>query len=262
VSSQLPLVLLPGLACDGEVWKDPVAHFTDIATVHIPDYGASDSIADMASLVLEHAPERFALAGHSMGGRIALQVIRRAPQRVLGLALLDTGYEARLPGEAGERERARREIYANLARSQGMRAMAREWLNEIVHPCRLSDAPLVDSIIEMAARKRAEVFAAQIHALLSRPDATSVLPTIRCPTLVLCGREDGLSASERQRQMAAMIPESKFVVIEKCGHMAPMEHPEETTSAMLEWFEKVALAAPEPAAESGRATHTGAKART
>jgi pimeloyl-ACP methyl ester carboxylesterase len=260
--SQLPLVLLPGLACDGEVWKGQVAHFTDIATVQIPDYGASNSIADMAGLVLERAPERFALAGHSMGGRISLQVIRRAPERVLGLALVDTGYEARLPGEAGEREGARRQIYVDLARSQGMRAMAREWLNEIVHPCRLSDAPLVESIIEMAARKTPEVFAAQIHALLSRPDATSVLPTIRCPTLVLCGREDGLSASERQRQMAARIPESKFVVIEKCGHMAPMERPEETTSAMLEWFEKVGPAAREPAAESSRASETGAKART
>jgi pimeloyl-ACP methyl ester carboxylesterase len=212
--------------------------------------------------VLARAPEKFALAGHSMGGRISLQVVRRAPQRVLGLALIDTGCEARSAGEAGEREQARRQFYVDIARSQGMRAMAREWLKEIVHPSRLSDAPLTESIMEMAARKTPEVFAAQIRALLGRPDATHALASIRCPTLVLCGREDGLSASERQRQMAALIPRSKFVVIETCGHMAPMERPEETTSAMLEWFENVAGADGVSAADGGRASQAGVKAQT
>ena len=234
------LVLLPGLACDGEVWRDQARHFADISEVHILDYGDSISIADMASLVLESAPERFALAGHSMGGRIALQVVRRAPERVLGLALIDTGYEARAGGEAGARELASRQRYVHLARSQGLRAMGREWLKEIVHASRLEDQTLVEAILEMVERKTPEIFEAQIQALLGRPDATGVLPTIRCPTLVLCGREDGLSASERQRQMAAMIPGSKFVVIENCGHMAPMERPPETTLAMAEWFEPVA----------------------
>jgi pimeloyl-ACP methyl ester carboxylesterase len=245
-------VLLPGLACDGEVWKDQAQRLGAITTVQILDYGDSDSIGDMASIVLERAPEKFALAGHSMGGRIALQVVRRAPERVLGLALIDTGFEARPAGEAGEREQARRQFYVDLARSQSMRAMAREWLNEIVHPSRLSDARLTESIIQMAARKTPEVFAAQIHALLERPDATAVLPAIRCPTLVLCGREDGLSASERQRQMAAMISGSKFVVIETCGHMAPMERPEETTSAMARWFELVAKGGSEQASAKTR----------
>jgi len=238
-----PAVLLPGLVCDAEVWKDQAERFRASSTIQILQYGNSDSIADMASTVLERAPEKFALAGHSLGGRIALQVVRRAPERVLGLALIDTGFEARPGGEAGEHELASRRRYVEIARSQGMRAMAREWLNDIIHPSRLSDAALTGAIIEMAARKTPEVFTAQIHALEERPDATQVLPSIRCPTLVLCGRQDGLSASERQRQMAAVIPGSKFVVIENCGHMAPMERPEETTSAMAEWFETVARSA-------------------
>ena len=112
--------------------------------------------------------------------------------------------------------------------------MARQWVQDKIHPERLMDGLLIASIIDMMSRKTPDVFAAQTRALLDRPNSTPVLPGIRCPTLVLSGREDVLSPVELNREMAALIPESKLVVIENCGHMAIMEHPEKVTAAMAE----------------------------
>lgn len=230
------LLLLPGLACDGEVWKHAARSFGELTGVEIVDYGASDSIEQMARVAIERAPERFAVAGHSMGGRVAVEVLRRAPDRVAGLALLDTAYQPWIPGEAGEREKAERMGYVELARTKGMRAMAQSWLQKMVHPSRLTDAPLIDAIIEMFGRKTPEIFAGQIKALLGRPDGGPVLSAARCPTLVLCGREDTWANLDVHRQMAARIANSKLAIIEHCGHMAPMERPEAVTAALAEWF--------------------------
>lgn len=232
--------LLPGLACDEEVWKQQRRRLSEIATVRVADYGGSDSIKAMAETVLRNTPGRFALAGHSMGGRVAYEVIRRVPERVTGLALLDTGYRPFPGGEDGQRERVERMRLVKLAQTQGMRAMAQDWLRNMVHPSRLSDGPLIDSIVEMFARKTAEAFAGQIKALLERPDATPVLCSIRCPTVVLCGREDSWSTLPTHKAIAARIPESRLVVIENCGHMAPMERPESVTAALVSWLEALA----------------------
>jgi len=242
----IQVLLLPGLACDGEVWKHQTRRLAEIATVQIADYGASDSIKKMAEAALGRAPARFALAGHSMGGRVAFEIVRRVPERVSGLALLDTAYRPFAGGDHGERERAERLRLVVIARSQGMRAMARDWVQNMVHPSRLRDKVLIDSIIEMLARMSPEIYAGQIKALLERPNATPVLSAIRCPTLVLCGREDSWSTLLTHKEMAARIPQSKLVVIENCGHMAPMERPERVTAALLDWFCR--LASPFPLA--------------
>lgn len=230
------LLLLPGLACDAEVWKHQSRVLGEIAAVQVIDYGASDSIEEMARVSLERAPQKFAVAGHSMGGRVALEVFRSVPERVVGLALLDTAYKPLQPGEAGEREKAERAGYVQIAETQGMRAMARTWLQKMVHPSRLTDTPLVESIVEMMGRKTPEIFTGQIKALLGRPDATPVLPAIKCPALVLCGREDAWSVLDVHRDMAARIPNARLVAIDTCGHMATMERPEAVTAALVEWF--------------------------
>jgi pimeloyl-ACP methyl ester carboxylesterase len=178
-----------------------------------------------------------------MGGRVAFEIVRRVPERVIGLALLDTAYRPFAGGDHGERERAERLRLVELARSQGMRAMARDWVRNMVHPSRLSDRPLMDAIVEMLARKSPEIYAGQIKALLERPDATPVLAGIRCPTLVLCGREDSWSTLSIHKEIAARIPQSKLVVIENCGHMAPIERPERVTAALVAWLEGVARTA-------------------
>jgi pimeloyl-ACP methyl ester carboxylesterase len=233
------LLFLPGLACDADVWAHQSKFFAERTTVRIADYGASDSIAKMAQVALEGAAERLAIVGHSMGGRVAFEIMRMAPHRVAGLALLDTAYRGFPGGEAGEREIARRSELLDLARTRGMRAMAEFWMPGIIHPDRMSDSALTGAILAMMSRKSPEIFAAQIKALLGRPDATALLPTIDCPTLVLCGRKDTWSPLEGHREIAAAIPNTQLDIIEHCGHMAPMERPEDVTAALSAWLERL-----------------------
>ena len=233
-----PVVFLPGLVCDATVWTHAKAEFRGVA-VSVAEYGTLDSLAAMAEKVLREAPPRFALAGHSMGGRVALEVLRRAPERVAALALLDTGVQPLAPGEAGQRETAGRYELLQVAREQGMAVMARRWVQGMVWKPRLGDAPLVESVIEMMARSSAEVFAAQIRALLARPDASGLLAGIRCPALVLCGEDDSWAPASRHREMAENIPGAQLVLVPECGHMCTLERPVEVTRALLEWHERV-----------------------
>jgi pimeloyl-ACP methyl ester carboxylesterase len=234
------LLFLPGLACDADVWVHQSKFLSGRTTVRVADYGGSDSIVQMAEVALAGAPDRLAVAGHSMGGRVAFEIMRIAPGRVAGLALLDTAYRGFPGGEEGEREIARRSELVRLARTKGMRAMAEFWMPGIIHPDRMSDAALTGAILAMMSRKTPETFAAQIKALLGRPDATALLSTIRCPTLVLCGRKDTWSPLEGHREIAAAIPHSHLAIIEHCGHMAPMERPAEVTTALTAWFDGLA----------------------
>jgi pimeloyl-ACP methyl ester carboxylesterase len=236
VPSPPHLLLLPGLACDADVWHDQIRAFSKITTVKVADYGLSDSIGKMAEVALAGAPEHLAIAGHSMGGRVAFEIVRRAPERVVGMALLDTAYRAFAGGEAGEREKAQRSALLNVAQTKGMRAMAQFWMKGIIHPDRMADKELTDAILDMMGRKTPEIFAAQIKALLERPDATPVLSAVRCPSMVLVGRQDNWSAIAGHREIAALIPNATLAVIEHCGHMSPMERPEDVTAAMTTWF--------------------------
>ena len=233
------LLFLPGLACDADVWKHQAHSLAGLTTVEVIDYGPSDSLEKMAQVAIERAPGRFAIAGHSMGGRVAFEIMRRVPERVAGLAVLDTAYRSMPAGEVGEREKAERNELMEVALSRGMRAMAFHWMRRIIDPSSYSDEPLTISIVEMMSRKSTEIYAAQVNALLKRPDATPVLSTVRCPTIVLCGHGDKVSPLSGHREMAALIPKSKLVVIEKCAHMATMERPDEVTSAMSEWLKSV-----------------------
>ena len=231
----VPVVLVPGLVCDAAVWKHAAAALGARAPVQIAQHAELDSLAAMAEKVLREAPPRFALAGHSMGGRVALEIWRRAPERIAALALLDTGVTALAAGEAGEREAAGRYELLEIARRDGMAAMASRWVQGMVWKPRLTDAPLIAAVVEMMARSSAEVFAAQIRALLGRPDAGALLPQIRCPTLVLCGEEDGWAPAARHIDMAARIPGAVLTLVPECGHMCTLERPEAVTRALLEW---------------------------
>jgi pimeloyl-ACP methyl ester carboxylesterase len=230
------LVLLTGLVCDRAVWAPQILALSERTHCHVVDYGLLDSIGAMAQHVLDTAPvSTFALAGHSMGGRVALEVMRRAPERVHHLALLDTGTHPLADGDAGKKERAGRMGLLQIAERQGMRAMAEQWAKPMVHPSRHGTA-LFDDVLDILERSNAEQYAAQINALLNRPDAAPVLATITCPTLVLTGRDDLWSPPEQHERMAAAISGAQLCIIEQCGHMSTLEQSEVVNAAFERWL--------------------------
>ena len=234
------LVLLPGFLCDETVWQDQLSTLTLTHDCLVPDYGHLNSLPSMASAVLDQAPTRFAVAGHSMGGRIALEIFRQAPHRVTHIALFDTGCHARPEDEAGaEEERGRRRLLA-IAREQGMRPMAAHWIPPMIHPER-ADMTLVERIVQMMERKTPDIFAAQMNALLARPEAGDLLPRIECPALILTGSHDAWSPAVRHEEMAAAIPNSTLVIVPDCGHMSTMECPEAITKAINRWLSAEAV---------------------
>jgi pimeloyl-ACP methyl ester carboxylesterase len=230
------LLLLPGLNCDSAVFAPALAHLPPPAGWHVCETAGVASLGAMAEHVLATAPPAFALAGHSMGGRVALEIVRRAPERVLRLALFDTGWRERPAGAAGEEERASRLALLALARERGMRAMGKVWVQRMVHPSRLADGRLMDAILDMIERHTPEQFAREIEALLARPDAGAVLRSLRCPTLVLCGRDDAWSTLAQHEEIVAMVPGARLVAVAACGHMAPMEQPARVAEALDGWL--------------------------
>ena len=230
------LVLLPGLVCDAAVWQPQVEALSPIAACHVVDHGERNSLRAMAEHVLATAPAaRFALAGHSMGGRVAFEVMRLAPERVTHLALLDTSYHPLPEGDAGAAEKAGRLALLATARADGMRAMGRAWAVPMVHPDRVG-TPVFSAVLDMIERCTPAIFEAQIQALLNRADAAPQLAAITCPTLLLCGREDGWSPPWRHEFMHAATNGSTLVVVERCGHMCTLEQPEAVAAAMREWL--------------------------
>ena len=229
------LVFLPGLLCDQTVWSEQLNAFPDSRCL-VADYGELDSIEAMAQQVLATSPQQFVLVGHSMGGRVALEVVRLAPERVSHLVLLDTGYQARAEGSAGEQERAGRMALLALAQSQGMRAVGEKWVQGMVHPERLDQPEFIESILAMIEAKTPAIFAAQIHALLNRPDATAVLQQLTCPTLLMCGREDSWSPLARHQDMAQLCATAELAVIEHSGHMSTMEQPAAVNQVLVDWL--------------------------
>lgn len=229
------VVLLPGLLCDQATWAGQCDALSSSAHCVVPSYGPRDSIEAMARGVLDEVGvERFALVGHSMGARVALEIMRLAPQRVSRLAVFDTGLDPIAPGVDGERERAQREALVALARGQGMRALGLQWAPGMVLPAH-REAPVFERILAMIERKTPDVFAAQVHALLGRPDAREVFASIRCPVLIGCGRQDAWSPLARHEQMQRLLPGSRLVVIEESGHMSPMEQPAAVAQALVAW---------------------------
>ncbi|KQV99345.1 alpha/beta fold hydrolase [Rhizobacter sp. Root1221] len=229
------LVFLPGLLCDEAVWNAQCRDLTQVRC-EVASFGLLSSITAMAQQVLAHtkAP-RFSLAGHSMGGRVALEMMRLAPHRIERLALLDTGMDPLAPGEAGAVERAQRMALLKLAQQEGMRAMGRQWAQGMVHPSR-RNTPLFDAVLDMIGRKTPAIFEAQIEALLARPDARPVLKDVDCPVLLLCGRQDAWSPLWRHEQMHELIPGSRLAVVEEAGHMTTMEAPARVSLALAAWL--------------------------
>lgn len=226
-----PIVFLPGMMCDARLFGPQAAAFSGAHVIHHAPITGADTIAALAEEVLANAPPRFALAGLSMGGIVAMEILRIAPGRVARLALLDTNHLA----ETADRAAARGPQMA-AARSGRLEAIMRDEMK----PNYLADGPrrgeILDLVMAMALGLGPEVFVRQSRALESRPDQTETLKAAAVPTLVLCGRGDALCPVSRHERIAALIPGSELRIIEGAGHMPTLEAPAETTAALADWL--------------------------
>ncbi|MBX7199760.1 MAG: alpha/beta hydrolase [Rhodospirillaceae bacterium] len=225
------LVLLPGLLCDAALWRHQVETLKDIATVMVADLTQDSTIPAMAERVLDSAPGTFALAGLSMGGYVAQEIMRQAPERVERLALIDTN--ARADNE--EQAKARRDLI-KLAEIGTFKGVTPRLLPSLIHPTRMEDPTVAGVVMEMAERVGQEAFTRQQEAILGRKDGREDLEAIRIPTLVLCGRQDLLCPVKVHEEMHVRITGSKLVVVEDCGHLAPLERPYATSAVLRYWL--------------------------
>lgn len=231
----IPVAILPGLLCDSRLFAGQLAAFPNSLVVD-GFYGGARSLEAMADYALARLPGRFALLGHSMGARVALEVLRKAPDRIERLVLASTGVHALRDGEA-----ASRLDLLNLGRSQGIDALIAAWLQPMLAPASRSDTELVASLSSMCRDAGLATYEAQISALIARPEEESLLPSIRCPTLVVAGSLDSWSPPAQHEAIAAAIPGAKLQIVAGAGHMLPAECPEEFNTVLASW-----LAQPSP----------------
>ncbi|UAK26071.1 alpha/beta fold hydrolase [Sphingomonas nostoxanthinifaciens] len=225
----LPLLLLPGLISDARIFAAQLARFPQ--AIAVDGLGPLASLQAMAERTLEHAPERFALLGHSMGGRVALEVVRRAPDRVVRLALLSTGIHQPRPGEAESRHALR-----DVGRAEDAAALVDRWLPPMLAPAHRDDPAILQPLRAMCIGVGVEDFAAQSEAMLSRPPVDDLLPRIACPTLVITGAEDAWSPPAQHEAIAALIPDARLAIIPGAGHMLPAEAPDALNELIAAWL--------------------------
>ena len=232
MTDKLPLILVPGLLCTEALYKPVLGA---LAEVSAPDVAVAqtqhDALPAIAAAILAQAPPRFALAGLSMGGHIAQEMMRQAPGRIVKLALLDTSGRADTPEQT-----SRRRGLIQLAEMGEFKGVTPRLLPLLVHPARLEDAPLCDAISAMAAEVGKAGFLRQQKAIMARIDSRESLKAITCPTLVLVGRQDMLTPVGHAEEMASLIKGAELEILEDCGHMSPMEKPKSTAAALLRWL--------------------------
>jgi len=233
MSGKPTLILVPGLLCSARLWAAQIDGLSDLADIAVADMTRDDTMAGMAQRVLDCTDGTFSLAGLSMGGYVAMEVMRRAPERVERLALLDTGARADT-----EEQTIRRRDLIGLADRGEFKAVSPKLLPLFVHPDRLADKAMVDAISKMADSVGKDAFLRQQQAIMHRPDSRPGLAAIACPTLVVCGREDLLTPPELSEEIAGLVPGADFVLIEGCGHLSTMERPDDVNAALRSWMSR------------------------
>lgn len=216
-------LLIPGLLCDETVWQSAL----QVLDAAVADLSTQDDLTDMARDCLAAHPGPLAVAGHSMGARVALEMARLAPERIERLVLLDTGIH---PLRDGEREK--RAAIVRLAHEQGMQALAESWLPGMVHAPNRQDAGLMRALTDMVLSKTAALHERQITALVNRPDAAAYLGSITCPVLLIVGEQDQWSPVSQHQDMLRLLPDARLEIVPDAGHFAPLERPEVVTALL------------------------------
>ena len=230
-SDGLPIVLVPGLTCTARLYAEQIPALWQFGPVTVADHRRDDSMAAIARRLLAAAPPRFALAGLSMGGYIAFEIMRQAPARVAKLALLDTGARADTPEQT-----ERRRVLMVLAKEGRYAEIPEQAFPVYVHRNRRGDEALKRIVRDMAEATGIEAYLRQQQAILSRPDSRPGLGAISCPTLVLVGEGDEATPPELAREIAAGISGCRLVLIPDSGHLSTLEQPATVTEALAEWL--------------------------
>ncbi len=229
---QTNLILIPGLLCSPRLFDPQMSALNALARVEIAEHRRSDSMAEIASGILDAAPERFALAGLSMGGYIAMEIMRQQPERVERLALLNTQARADTPEIREDRFRL-----LELAEEEDVVEVQHDLMPKLIRQDRIGEEPLTAEILKMAAETGLAGFVRQMHAIMDRPDSRDTLPTIECPTLVAVGDEDILTPPERSQEMVDLLPNGRLEIIPDCGHLSTMEMPDIMNSMLADWLQ-------------------------
>ena len=227
------LMLAPGMVSDEAVWAPQVAAFSADFEIRVAWYGEARTLKAMAEALLAQAPARFALAAHSLGGRVAMEALRLAPERIAGLCLISSDPLPKPGGEAGEAETRGRQGLLAVAREQGMTALADRFTPVLLHPDHLDKTAEVHA---MVARQTAEALARQIEAGEGRPDHSAVLRALNVPALLVCGVEDSFGRAPLQAAMAALLRDPPVLLIDHCGHLPTLEAPQAVNTAMRDWL--------------------------
>jgi pimeloyl-ACP methyl ester carboxylesterase len=224
------LLLIPGLVCDAAVWRHQTTHLAEFAEIVVPAVTQGDSMTDMARIVLDAAPPTFALAGFSMGGYIALEMLRQAPDRITRLALLDTSARA----DTSQKAEWRRAAIARCERGE-FPAVIEGMLPILLHADRQS-GPLPQFVRDMTTRIGAQAFIRRHKAIGMRQDSRELLRSVGIPVRSICGREDGMSTIGEHEEIASLARRGRFSLIEQCGHMTILEQPQATTALLRDWL--------------------------
>jgi pimeloyl-ACP methyl ester carboxylesterase len=226
------VVLLPGSLCNRRLWQDQLEGLSSDAAVSVGDLTHDSSIEGMAQRVLAAAPSRFALAGLSLGGIVALEVVRQAPERVQRLALLATTARPSTTEQCAQWQRM-----GEMARAGDLRTVVHDFLLPVlVHPSRRADARLARIIEHMADAVGPEAYLRQLAALSARSDSRPHLARIACPTLLVASRADIICPVQLHEEMAANMRYARLVVVEQCGHLSSLEQPQAITTLLRDWL--------------------------
>lgn len=228
-----PLVLVPGLLCSPALYGPQLAAFGGTRQVIVADHTRSDRMEAIAADILASAPPRFALAGLSMGGYIAMAIMRAAPERVTRVAFLDTSARPDPPERTADRRRL-----MELAKTKGTREVQQVLLQRLVHPDRLGEADLVETVLRMAEDVGVAAFLRQQEAIIARPDSRPGLGTIACPALGLVGEQDMQTPPEIAEEIAGGIGGARLVVVPDCGHLSTLERPAAVNAALAAWLDE------------------------
>lgn len=233
MSSQPPLLLIPGLNCTRALWTHQIAALSSRIDIQVPDVTTHDNLGDLANAILAAAPDRFALGGLSMGGYVALETMRRAPERVTRLALIDT--QARADTDEA---RDRRLSLIALAEAGEFDKVIDLLFGRLVAATRLNDKDLEAVVRGMAVATGVEGFVRQQRLIMARPDARPGLALIRCPTIVIVGDDDRITPQSLAEEMASAIRNARLAVIAGAGHLSPLEAPEAVTAHLQAWLQQ------------------------